>query len=157
MAVDTQTRAEVKHYRNYIGGEWVDAASGQTFDVVNPATEETIATVPAGDREDARRAIAAARIAFDSGEWTGLDPEERRRILLSVVERVSAAEDELATLETMQAGMTIRATSTVVIGYCLQHWDYFARLATRPMQEPLEPVSYPTHSHNFVLREPVGV
>ena len=157
MAIDTQTRAEVKHYRNYIGGEWVDAASGETFDVVNPATEETIATVPAGDREDARRAIAAARTAFDSGEWTGLEPEERKRILLSVVERVSAAEDELATLETMQAGMTIRATSTVVIGYCLQHWDYFARQATRPMQEQLEPVTYPTHSYNFVLREPIGV
>ena len=87
----------------------------------------------------------------------GLEPEERKRILLSVVERVSAAEDELATLETMQAGMTIRATSTVVIGYCLQHWDYFARQATRPMQEQLEPVTYPTHSYNFVLREPVGV
>ena len=57
----------------------------------------------------------------------------------------------------MQAGMTIRATSTVVIGYCIQHWDYFARQATRPMQEPLEPVTYPTHSYNFVLREPVGV
>ena len=53
--------------------------------------------------------------------------------------------------------MTIRATSTVVIGYCLQHWDYFARQATRPMQEQLEPVTYPTHSYNFILREPVGV
>src|ERR671918_200118 len=145
MAVDTQSRAEVRHYRNYIGGEWVDAAAGGTFDVINPATEETIATVPAGDREDARRAIAAARTAFDSGEWTGLEAEERRRILLSVVDRVSAAEDELATLETMQAGMTIRATSTVVIGYCLHHWDYFARQATRPTQEQLEPVAYPTH------------
>jgi hypothetical protein len=39
MAIDTQARAEVRHYRNYIGGEWVDAASGQTFDVINPATE----------------------------------------------------------------------------------------------------------------------
>jgi len=157
MAVDTQSRAEVRHYRNYIGGEWVDAAAGGTFDVINPATEETIATVPACDREDARRAIAAARTAFDSGDWTGLEAEERRRILLSVVDRVSAAEDELATLETMQAGMTIRATSTVVIGYCLHHWDYFARQATRPTQEQLEPVAYPTHSYNFVLREPVGV
>ena len=53
--------------------------------------------------------------------------------------------------------MTIRATSTVVVGYCLSHWDYFSRQATRPMQEALEPVSYPTHSYNFVLREPVGV
>src|SRR6185312_14316236 len=75
----------------------------------------------------------------------------------SVLERVTVDEDELATVETMQAGMTIRATSTVVIGYCINHWDYFARQATRPMQQALEPVSYPTHSYNFVLREPVGV
>jgi aldehyde dehydrogenase (NAD+) len=115
------------------------------------------ATVPSAGREDAQRAIAAAREAFDSGVWSDMEPEERKQIMLSVVERVSALEDEIATLETMQAGMTIRATSTVVIGYCVQHWDYFARQATRPRQEPLEPVTYPTHSYNFVLRDPVGV
>jgi aldehyde dehydrogenase (NAD+) len=114
-------------------------------------------TVPSGGREDAQRAIAAARRSFDSGEWSELDPEERKRILLQVIDRLNEVEDELATLETLEAGMTIRATSTVVIGYCISHWDYFARQATRPMQEALEPVSYPTHSHNFVLRQPVGV
>ena len=86
-----------------------------------------------------------------------MEAEERKRILLSVIERFSALKDELATTETMQAGMTIRATSTVVIGYCINHWDYFSSQATRPMQEALDPVSYPTHSYNFVLREPVGV
>jgi betaine-aldehyde dehydrogenase len=157
MAIETRAAAEVKHYQNYIGGEWVDAASAETFDVVNPATEEVIATVPNGGRQDAQRAIAAARGAFDSGEWTGLGPEERKRILLSVIDNLTEMDDELATLETLEAGMTIRATSTVVIGYCINHWDYFARLATRQMQEALEPVSYPTYSYNFVLREPVGV
>jgi acyl-CoA reductase-like NAD-dependent aldehyde dehydrogenase len=157
MAIDTSTQAEVKHFKNYIGGEWVDAASGETFEIVNPATEEVVATVPKGGREDAQRAIAAARETFDSGVWSDMDPEERKRILLSVIDGFTEHEDELATLETMQAGMTIRATSTVVIGYCINHWDYFARQATRPMQQALEPVSYPTHSYNFALREPVGV
>jgi acyl-CoA reductase-like NAD-dependent aldehyde dehydrogenase len=157
VAIDTSTRTEVQSYKNYIGGEWVDAASGETFDITNPATEEVFATVPKCDREDARRAIAAARRAFDEGPWASMEAEERKRILLSVVERFSALEDELATTETMQAGMTIRATSTVVIGYCINHWDYFSQQATRPTQESLDPVSYPTHSYNFVLREPVGV
>src|SRR5207249_1516177 len=107
------------------------------MDVINPATEEVVATVPKGGREDAHAAIASAREAFDSGEWTSLEPDERKRILLSLIERFTEAEDELATLETMQAGMTIRATSTVVIGYCINHWDYFSRQATRPMQEPV--------------------
>jgi acyl-CoA reductase-like NAD-dependent aldehyde dehydrogenase len=157
MAIDTSSRTDVKHYKNYIGGEWVDSASGESFDVINPATEEVVATVPKGGREDAQRAVAAARGAFDSGVWSGLDGDERKRIMLSVLERFTAAEDELAEMETAQAGMTIRATSTVVIGYCINHWDYFSRLAPRPTQEPLEPVSYPTHSYNFVLRDPVGV
>jgi acyl-CoA reductase-like NAD-dependent aldehyde dehydrogenase len=157
MAVDTSARTDVKHYQNYIGGDWVDAISGETFDVINPATEELVATVPRAGGEDAQRAIAAARQAFDSGEWRDLDPEERKRILLSAIDGLTETEDELATMETLEAGMTIRATSTVVIGYCISHWDYFARQATRPAQEPLEPVSYPTNSYNFVLREPIGV
>lgn len=157
MAIDTAAGTEVKHFKNYIGGEWVDAQSGDTFEVINPANEEVVATVPSGGRDDAQRAIAAARQSFDSGEWTSIEPDERKRILLSVIDGLMEAEDELATMETLEAGMTIRATSTVVIGYCINHWDYFARQSTRPMQQALEPVSYPTYSYNFVLREPVGV
>ena len=148
---------EVKAYRNYIGGEWVEAASGETFDVLNPSAGDVIATVPKGGREDAHRAIAAARATFESGVWSDLDPDERVRIMKSVVEKFIENEDELAELESMNAGMTLRATGTVVIGYCINHWDYFARQADRPRQEPLEPVEFPTHSYNFVLREPVGV
>ena len=148
---------EVKAYKNYIGGEWVDAASGETFEVENPSSGEIIATVPKGGREDAHAAIAAARTAFDSGVWAEMDPDERVRIMKSVVDKFIEHEDELAELESLQSGMTIRATGTVVIGYCINHWDYFARAADRPRQEALEPVSFPTHSYNFVLREPIGV
>jgi len=155
MAIDTATQARA--WGNYVGGEWIGATGGETFDVINPATEEVVGSVPKMTREDAQRAIATARETFDSGVWSGLAPDERSRILLQVVEKFTENEDELAALETQQAGMTIRATSTVVIGYCINHWDYFARAADRQMQEPLEPVSFPTHSYNFVLREPIGV
>jgi len=155
MAVDTASG--VRDYKNYVGGEWVQASGGETFDVINPATEEVIATVPKMTREDAQNAIGVARETFDSGEWSELAPDERSRILRQVVEKFTEHEDELAALETAQAGMTIRATSTFVIGYCINHWDYFARAADRDMQEPLPSVSFPTHSYNFVLREPIGV
>ncbi|MEX2195387.1 MAG: aldehyde dehydrogenase family protein [Thermoleophilaceae bacterium] len=148
---------EVKAYRNYVGGEWVEAASGETFDVINPSSGDTIATVPKGGREDAHRAIAAARESFDSGVWADMDPDERVRIMKSVVDKFTEHEDELAELEAMNAGMTLRATGTVVTGYCITHWDYFARQTDRPRQEALAPVEFPTHSYNFVLREPVGV
>jgi acyl-CoA reductase-like NAD-dependent aldehyde dehydrogenase len=153
----TAPTQDVKAYRNYIGGEWIDAASGDTFEVENPSSGETIAIVPRGGREDAHRAIAAARESFDSGAWADMDPDERVRIMKSVVDKFTEHEDELAELESLQSGMTLRATGTVVIGYCINHWDYFARQADRPRQEPLEPVAFPTHSYNFVLREPVGV
>ena len=148
---------DVKAYKNYIGGEWVEAASGETFDVINPSSGELVATVPKGGREDAQAAIAAARESFDSGVWAEMDPDERVRILRSVVDKFTEHEDELAELESLQAGMTMRATSNVVIGYCITHWDYFARHAGRPRQEALDPVEFPTHSYNFVLREPIGV
>jgi acyl-CoA reductase-like NAD-dependent aldehyde dehydrogenase len=148
---------EVKAWGSYIGGEWVEASSGETFEIENPSSGETIATVPKGGREDAQRAIAAARESFDSGVWADMDPDERVRIMKSVVDKFTEHEDELAELESLQSGMTLRATGTVVIGYCINHWDYFARQADRPRQEPLEPVAFPTHSYNFVLREPVGV
>ena len=153
----TAPTQEVRTYKNYVGGEWVEAASGETFDVVNPTTEEVIATVPKGGREDAQRAIAAARESFDSGLWAEMDSDDRVRIMRSVVDKFTEHEDELAELETQQAGMTIRATGTVVLGYCIQHWDWFARQTDRPRQEPLPPVEFPTHSYNYVLREPVGV
>ena len=155
MAIDTA--GEVRNWGNYVGGDWVSASDGGTIEVINPATEEVVGAVPKLTRPDAQAAIAAAREAFDSGVWSGLAPDERSRILMQVVEKFTEHEDELAELETRQSGMTIRATSTVVIGYCINHWDYFARAADRQMQEPLEPVSFPTHSYNFVLREPVGV
>ena len=148
---------DVKAYKNYIGGEWVEAASGETFDVINPSSGDLVATVPKGGREDAESAIGAARESFDSGIWAEMDPDERVRIMRSVVDKFTEHEDELAELESLQAGMTMRATSTVVIGYCINHWDYFARQAGRPRQEALDPVEFPTHSYNFVLREPIGV
>jgi acyl-CoA reductase-like NAD-dependent aldehyde dehydrogenase len=155
MAIETA--GDVRNWGNYVGGEWVSASGGETFEVIDPATEELVGTVPKMSREDAQNAIRTARETFDSGVWSELAPDERSKILLQVVEKFTEHEDELAELETRQAGMTIRATSTVVIGYCINHWDYFARAADRQMQEPLEPVSFPTHSYNFVLREPIGV
>ncbi len=149
---------DVKAYKNYIGGEWVDATSGETFDVENPSTGEVFATVPKGGREDAQAAIAAARRSFDSGEWRDMDPDERVRIMRSVVDKFTEHEDELAELESLQAGMTVRATASFVIGVTASPTGTTSPAPRRrDPQEPLPPVSFPTHSYNFVLREPIGV
>ncbi|MEA2266184.1 MAG: hypothetical protein QOE27_1767 [Solirubrobacteraceae bacterium] len=153
----TQTAKGVRNWGNYVGGEWVTAADGATIPVYDPCTEELLATVPSLSREETRAAIGQARVVFDSGVWSEAPPAERSRILLQVVDKLTEHEDELARLETMESGMTIRAAATVQLGYSSVHWDYFARHADRQLQESLEPVSFPTHSYNFVLREPIGV
>ena len=65
----------------FINGQWVDAASGRTFDTPNPATGETLARIAEGDAEDINRAVKAARTAFDEGPWSRMTPSERGRII----------------------------------------------------------------------------
>ena len=64
----------------FIDGQWVDAASGQTFDTPNPATGETLAAVAEGDAEDIDRAVRAARNAFENGPWGRMTPSDRGRL-----------------------------------------------------------------------------
>src|SRR5271170_3744838 len=88
----------------FIDGEWVDAASGRTFETPNPATGETLATVAEGDAEDIKRAVKAARRAFDDGPWSRMTPSDRGRIIWRIGELILAHADELAQLETLDNG-----------------------------------------------------
>ena len=71
----------VSQHKNYIGGEWVDSAGGETMEVLNPATGETIAEVPASTAEDADRAVQAAKAALP--DWLDSTPRERGELLSS--------------------------------------------------------------------------
>jgi betaine-aldehyde dehydrogenase len=82
--------------KNYIDGEWVDAAEGGRFDVVNPATGETIATAPDSSPRDAERAIDAARTTFDERGWPRTPERERGRILLRAADIVRRELERLA-------------------------------------------------------------
>ena len=91
-----------------VGGEWVAAESGATYDVVNPATAEVIAKVPKGGREDASRAADAAREAFDHGPWPRMTPADRAKIVWRLADLVEADVDRLAMMETTNQGKTIK-------------------------------------------------
>src|SRR5215475_10523929 len=67
----------------FINGQWVDAASGQTFETPNPATGETLARIAEGDAEDINRAVKAARTAFE-GPWSRMTPSERGKIIWKI-------------------------------------------------------------------------
>src|SRR5260221_6801029 len=76
--------------RMLIDGKWVEAASGKTLTTYDPATEEPLAEVPAGDKEDVDRAVRAARQTLQSGAWPRMTPSERGRALLELADLVEA-------------------------------------------------------------------
>src|SRR6516225_9288421 len=88
----------IRTWRLFVDGKWTEAASGATYAVPNPATEETVALAPDAAREDMVRAVAAARRAFDSGPWRRTTPAERSRILHRLADAVEKRREEFRSL-----------------------------------------------------------
>jgi betaine-aldehyde dehydrogenase len=145
-------KAKATPYQMYIDGQFVDAAKGQTFEVYDPATEESIATCPAGDAADIDRAARAATKAFYDG-WRTVTAQERGRILFRLAERIRARRAELAELETRNSGKPI-VESEYDMDDTATCFEYYAGLATKINGEVL-PV--PAEAVAFAMREPVGV
>jgi betaine-aldehyde dehydrogenase len=138
----------------YINGMWVEAKAKQTRQVINPYNQEVIATATEGNEEDAREAIAAARNAFDHGEWRDIPASERGRLVLKVAELIERDKEELAELETLDSGKTVvesRADMDDIAGV----FRYYAGLADKDGGEIIE--SPIPDSKSKVVREPVGV
>ena len=100
----TARPAAVQDVRHLIGGEHVAASSGETFDDHDPHDGSVIARVARGTREDAERAVEAARRAFDEGPWPRMSTAERRRLLNALADLIEANGEELALLETRDCG-----------------------------------------------------
>jgi aldehyde dehydrogenase (NAD+) len=142
-------------YGLLIGGETVDAACGETFDTIDPSTGEPFANVAKGGPEDARRAVEAARKAFDEGPWPKMKGRERAQHLLKVADLVKQNAGRLAELEAQDAGHTIRMAKGADIGMVISTFRVFAEIAGRENDE--EPLSRNPGSMNYIRREPVGV
>ncbi|HJQ94339.1 MAG TPA: NAD-dependent succinate-semialdehyde dehydrogenase [Acidimicrobiia bacterium] len=89
-------------YGQFISGEWVDASNGSTWDLINPATEETVEQVPFGDEKDARAALDAADGAFL--EWSHTNPYQRARFLEAAAAIIRSRSDEFARITTEESG-----------------------------------------------------
>jgi 1-pyrroline dehydrogenase len=92
----------VSQHKNFVGGEWVDSAGGETMEVVNPSTGEVIAEVPRSTAEDADRAVQAAKAAL--AEWLETTPGERAELLFKLADLIDENADELAALESRNVG-----------------------------------------------------
>ena len=140
--------------RMVIGGESVDAADGQTFDVVNPATGQTVATAPLGGRTDVDRAVAAAQAAFDERKgWANWAAGKRGRTLSKLADLIKKNSEELAWLESRNGGKPITSARGEIIGASLV-FDYYAGAANKIYGQTI-PVSKP--GIDLTLREPIGV
>jgi acyl-CoA reductase-like NAD-dependent aldehyde dehydrogenase len=138
-----------------IGGQWIEAASGKTFETMNPSTGEVLARVAEGDSEDVNRAVAAARKAFESGPWPKLTPSQRGRLLLKLADLIEQNAEELAQLETLDNGKPIKYARGGDVPLTADHFRYFAGWATKIEGETI-PVSIP-NMFTYTLREPIGV
>jgi acyl-CoA reductase-like NAD-dependent aldehyde dehydrogenase len=154
MAVEHPTQRDVSALRMVIGGESVDAADGQTFEIVNPADGQVIATAPLGGREDVDRAVAAAQRAFEDPKgWSGWAAGKRGRTLAKFAEAIKKHSEELAQLESRNTGKPITSARGEVIGASLV-FDYYAGAANKIYGQTI-PVSKP--GIDITLREPIGV
>ena len=140
--------------RMFIGGESVDAADGQTFEITNPATGSVMATAPLGGREDVDRAVAAAQKAFEDRKgWANWAAGKRGRSLSKLAALIKQHSEELAQLETLNVGKPIGSSRGEIIGASLV-FDYYAGAANKLFGQTI-PVSKP--GIDMTLREPIGV
>jgi phenylacetaldehyde dehydrogenase len=148
--------------RLLIDGEWVEAASGKTFETLNPATEESLGRVAHGAAEDISRAIAAARRCFDDerSDWRRMTPSERGKIMHRIGDLIEQHADELAMLETLDNGkpLTIAKAADVALAADLFHYMSGWPTKIEGHTVPISAVTSPGSEFlAYTLREPVGV
>jgi len=150
----TAPRVQVKPGKLFIGGKWVDAASGKTFPTINPATGETITALADADARDVDAAVFAARQAFESGPWPDMSAADRGKILWKIGDLIDQYNEELGTLETLDNGKPIFESRQVDMPMVAEVFRYYAGWATKIYGETA-PVRGPFFYYS--LREPVGV
>ena len=142
--------------RLLIDGAWIEAASGKTFPVEDPATQEIIAHVAEGDASDIDRAVAAARAAFDTGPWARTLPADRAKLVWRLGDLIEEHADELAELEAIDNGKPITHARAVDVASSAAMFRYMSGWATRLTGETI-PVSSPGDWFAYTTREPIGV
>jgi betaine-aldehyde dehydrogenase/aminobutyraldehyde dehydrogenase len=142
----------VSKHQNFIGGEWVDSASGETMEVLNPATGEVIAEVPKASAKDVDRAVQAAKKAFE--EWFETTPGERAEVLLKLADVIDEHAEELAELESRNVGKPL-SYARDEMPVCSDNIRFFAGAAR--LLEGKAAGEYMKGYTSWLRREPIGV
>ncbi len=142
-----------KQFRNIVGGKAVDSASGETYDVINPATGEKYASAPASGPEDVDRAMKAAAGAFE--EWGETTPAERQIAMLKIADALEARADEFVRAECENTGKPIQLTAEEELPPSVDELRFFAGAAR--VLEGRSTGEYMRGYTSMVRREPIGV
>jgi acyl-CoA reductase-like NAD-dependent aldehyde dehydrogenase len=144
---------DIKVWKLFIGGEWVDTAGGNTEPDINPATEEKVAEVTVGTKQDVDRAVQAAQRAYDD-VWFDTPPKERADRMLRLADAMEADAANLAHLESIDVGKPITAAKTD-IPFIVDNLRFFAGAAR--LQEGKSSGEYERGFTSIIRREPLGV
>lgn len=138
----------------FINGEFVDAASGETYMSINPADGSEIASIASCDAEDVDRVVKVARDAFESGVWSQMAPARRKRVLQKFAQKMRDNREELALLESLDVGKPIRDTTRIDIPASAASIDWYAELVDKVYDQiaPSDPAFL-----GMITREPLGV
>jgi aldehyde dehydrogenase (NAD+) len=151
--MDTPTDSLAK-YQMFIGGEWVDAASGDTFPSDNPFTGKPWALIPKGNAQDADRAVHAAHKAFTSGEWPKMNASKRGALLRKLGDLIADKAKFLAEIEVRDNGKLL-AEMSAQTAYMAQWYYYYGGLADK-IEGHVIPTDKPDML-NYTRYEPLGV
>ena len=149
----TAATTDLAHLRNFIDGEYSDAASGRTSEIVDPSTGLSYALAPVSDAADVDRALTVARRAFPG--WRDATPGERQRALLRLADALDARAAEFVAVESRNTGKPLALTASDELPPSSDHFRFFAG-AARILEGASAGEYLPGHT-SFVRREPIGV
>ncbi|KAK4280867.1 hypothetical protein QN277_012430 [Acacia crassicarpa] len=144
---------DIKFTKLFINGQFVDSVSGKTFETIDPRTGDVIASVAEATKEDVDSAVQAARHAFDSGPWPRMSGAERGRILMKWADLIDQHTEEIAALDTMDAGKLFQYCKMEVPSVA-NMLRYYAGAADKIHGEVLKTAG---KFHAYTLLEPIGV
>ncbi|HXD89273.1 MAG TPA: aldehyde dehydrogenase family protein [Urbifossiella sp.] len=145
---------KVAQQKLLIDGKWLDAASGKSFETINPANGEVICRVAEGDKADIDLAVKAARKAFESGPWPKMTPSERGRLINKLADAIERHKDELAALESLDNGKPIADASTADLPLTIACYRYYAGWADKIYGQT---IPFSPEFFCYTRHEPIGV
>jgi aldehyde dehydrogenase (NAD+) len=151
------SKVRPNHTQLLINGEWVNSATGKTFEVIDPRTEEKVCDFQAAGPADVTKAVSAARTAFDEGPWPRMSGYERGRILNKLADLIDQNTEHLAQLETLDNGKPLFWSSNADIPLAAQHFRYFAGWADKIHGDTIPHNTAQGNHFAYTLKEPVGV